>query len=284
MIGVSPAFVFSLYGTDFSVAEFCDAMPRIRHLGFDAYQPEVYAATAIPEWRREAGRLWRTAADLDLVPTQFVAHFMLKWFADPGRLDPDSGLDELKRVVEIAQAFPTCRVLTVPAAQFQMAPESAAAAWADLPQRAADKVRRFLAVVSGAGLRLAFELAPFSVFGGIRRFLDLCEQIGSPDLGLNFDTGHAWACRELLPALPFELRGRIFGTHLSDNRSAENSKLPLGQGTVPWAPLLRNLRAAGYRGSLDIEVVCPADQAEQRYRESLRFLRSLASAHQGDSA
>ena len=94
MVGVSPAFVFSLYGTSFSVADFCDALPRIKRLGFFAYQPEIYVAEAIPEWLREAGHLQRTAADLGLTPTQFVAHFMLEWFASPERLDPDLGLDD----------------------------------------------------------------------------------------------------------------------------------------------------------------------------------------------
>jgi len=288
MVGVSPAFVFSLYGTSFTVADFCDALPRIKRLGFSAFQPEIYVAAALPEWLREAGRVQHTASDLGLTPTQFVAHFMLEWFAGPERLDPDLGLDELKRVVEIARVFPACRVITVPVAQFQMEWGSAAAtgvnAWADIRQRVTEKIRRYLGVVSGAGLQLAFEIAPFSVIGGIRRFLNICDQIGSPDLGLNFDTGHAWACRELVPILPFELQRRIFGTHLGDNRSTENLKMPLGQGTVPWAPLLRNLRAAGYQGSLDIEVVCPANRVELRYQESLRHLQSLEFAPQGESA
>jgi sugar phosphate isomerase/epimerase len=288
MIGVSPAFVFSLYGTGFTVADFCDALPKIKRLGFSAFQPEVYVATAIGEWLQGVSRVGRAAADLGLVPTQLVAHFLLEAFATPERLDPEVGLDDLKRVVEIARALPPCRVVTVPAAQFQMAWEVAATGsvdpWAEIHDRVVEKIRRYLEVVSGAGLRLAFEIAPFSVIGGIRRFLNICEQIGSPDLGLNLDTGHAWACRELVPLLPFELQGRIFGTHLGDNRSTENVKMPLGQGTVPWAPLLRNLRAAGYRGSLDIEVVCPADEVEQRYRESLQYLRSLERPPQGESA
>jgi hypothetical protein len=50
MVGVSPGFVFSLYGTRFSVAAFCDALPRIKRLGFFAYQPEIYVTEAIPEW------------------------------------------------------------------------------------------------------------------------------------------------------------------------------------------------------------------------------------------
>jgi len=288
MFGVSPAFVFSLYGTGFTVADFRDALPKIKRLGFSGFQPEIYVATAIPEWLQGASRIGHTAADLGLVPTQLVAHFLLEAFASPERLYPEVGLDDLQRVVEIARTFPACRVVTVPAAQFQVAWQGAAPdnvnAWAEIRGRAAEKIRRYLEVVSGAGLRLAFEIAPFSVIGGIRRFLNICEQIGSPDLGLNLDTGHAWACRELVPLLPFELQGRIFGTHLGDNCSTENVKMPLGQGTVPWAPLLRNLRASGYRGSLDIEVVCPADQVEQRYRESLHYLRSLECAPQGESA
>ena len=288
MFGVSPAFVFSLYGTGFTVADFCDALPKIKRLGFSAFQPEVYVASTIPAWLEGARRISHTAADCGLVPTQLVAHFLLEAFASPERLDPEVGLDDLKRAVEIARTFPACRVVTVPAAQFQMAWEVAASghenAWAELHGRVAEKIRRYLGVVSGAGLRLAFEIAPFSVIGGVRRFLNICEQIGSPDLGLNLDTGHAWACRELVPLLPFELQGRIFGTHLGDNCSTENVKMPLGQGTVPWAPLLRNLRAAGYRGSLDIEVVCPADQVERQYAESLQYLQSLERAPQGESA
>ena len=286
MVGVSPAFVLSAYGTGFSVADFRDALPRIARLGFSAFQPEVYVAAALPEWLREAGGLRRTAEDVGLVPTQFVAHFMLEWFAGPDTLDPDLGLDELKRVLDIVHAFPACRVLTVPAGPFQIDWGACAAspdAWRDFQKRVTEKVRRYLEVVAGAGLRLAFEIMPFSVVGGIRRFLAMCDEIGSPDLGLNLDTGHAWACRELVPLLPFELQGRIFGTHLGDNRSAENVKMPLGMGTVPWAPFLRNLRAVGYRGSLDIEIGCASDEAEDRYREGLGYILSLDNAPQGES-
>jgi len=288
MFGVSPAFVFSLYTTGFTVRDYCAALPHLKRIGFGGFQPEIYVAEAIPEWLREAGQVQRTAADLGLLPSQFVAHFMLEWFASPERLGPNQGLDDLKRVVEVVAAFPACRVVTVPAAQFEVDWESPAGSragsWADIRKSVTEKIHRYLKVVSGAGLKLAFEIAPFSVLGGIRRFLDVCDQIRSPDLGLNFDTGHAWACREIVPLLPFELQGRIFGTHLGDNRSTDNVKMPLGHGTVPWAPLLRNLHAAGYRGSLDIEVVCPADQVEQRYRESLEYLRSLEHAPQGESA
>jgi sugar phosphate isomerase/epimerase len=230
-------------------------------------------------------RIQQAAADLGLVPSQFVAQCMLEWFASPERLGTDQGLDDLKRVNEVAQAFPACRVITVPAGQFQVEWGSPTATsetgWREMQQRLIEKIRRYLEVVSCAGLKLALEIMPFSVIGGIRRFLDICDEIGSPDLGLNFDTGHAWACRELVPMLPFELQGRIFGTHLGDNRSTENVKMPLGQGTVPWAPL-RNLRAAGYQGSLDIEIGCPAGEVEQHCRQGLEHLQELVDTPKGD--
>jgi hypothetical protein len=162
MIGVSPAFVLSLYGSGFSLQDFCDALPRIKRLGFSAYQPEIYHAVAIPEWVRRALQVDATASELGLRASQFVAHFML------------------------------------------------------------------------------------------------------------------------VPALPFELAGRIFGTHLGDNLSTENVKLPPGKGTIPWAPLLRNLRAAGYQGSLDIEIGCPAAEVDGQYRAGLELLQALAIGLQGE--
>jgi len=58
----------------------------------------------------------------------------------------------------------------------------------------------------------------------------------------------------------------------------------LGQGTVPWAPLLRNLRTAGYQGSLDIEIGCPAGEVEHHYRRGLEHLQELVDTPKGDRA
>jgi sugar phosphate isomerase/epimerase len=87
---------------------------------------------------------------------------MLEWFASPERLGTDQGLDDLKRVNEVAQAFPACRVITVPAGQFQVewgSPTATSeAGWREMQQRLIEKIRRYLEVVSGAGLKLAFEI------------------------------------------------------------------------------------------------------------------------------
>ena len=281
MIGVSPAFIVSLYGPWFSVANFCEGLKLVGKLGFSAYQPEILVKTALPEWTANALSVHRTASDLGLVPTQFVAHFMLEEFSNSEKLNPLSGIDELNRVLDVMQVFSSCRVLTIPSSTFDINWDSPLASdprwWKQMRRQLVEKTGRYVEIVAEAGMKLAFEILPFSVFGGISRFLDLCDEIGSPALGLNFDTGHAWACRELLPMLPFEVKERIFGTHLGDNMSTENIKLAPGKGTIPWKPLLANLAGAGYDGSMDIEIGCRPDQVIAEYGFGLNYLRSFYS-------
>jgi sugar phosphate isomerase/epimerase len=279
MIGVSAAFILSLYGPQFTVRDFCEALPLIRDIGFSAYQPEIYLRTELSGWVHDGREVHRTASDLGLIPSQFVAHFMFEQFASPEQLNPRNGLDQLKQIIDIMEDFPQCRVLTIPALQFavdwDMPWTITAKGWQEIHQRVSEKVERYVEVVKGAGLRLAFEILPFSVFGGISRFLAICKEIGSPALGLNFDTGHGWACRELLPSIPFELEGRIFGLHLGDNLSTENVKMAPGKGTIPWKPLLESLVNAGYDGSWDIEIGCKSNQVLEEYRYGLTYLQSL---------
>jgi sugar phosphate isomerase/epimerase len=279
MIGVSPAFMVSLYGPGFSIGNFCEGLQLVRELGFSGYQPEILVGTALPEWVHNARSLHRTASDLGLVPSQFVAHFMLEEFSNPDKLNPRSGIDELNQILDIMQIFPPCRVLTIPASAFGVDWSSKKASdarwWQGVQRRLVEKIAGYVAVVTEAGMKLAIELLPFSLFGGVGRFPALCSEIGSPALGLNFDTGHAWACRELLPLLPFELQGRIFGTHLGDNMSTENIKLAPGKGTIPWKSLLANLASSGYDGSLDIEIVCVPDQVIVEYRFGLNHLQQF---------
>ncbi len=279
MIGVSPAFILSLYGPGFTTDNFCEGLTLVSKLGFSAYQPEILVESALPEWMAGAGRVHHTANDLGLVPTQFVAHFMLEQFSNSEKLNPLSGIDELNRVLDIMQVFSPCRVLTIPASTFDVNWNSPLATnslwWKQARQQLVEKTGRYVEIVAEAGMKLAFEILPFSVFGGIGRFLDLCDEIGSPALGLNFDTGHAWACRDLVPMLPFELKERIFGTHLGDNMSTENIKLAPGKGTIPWKPLLANLAGAGYDGSMDIEIGCRPDQVISEYSFGLDFVRQF---------
>lgn len=276
--GVSPAFVFSSYGTGFTVSQFCEALPRIKQLGFGAFQPEIFRPDAVDEWiKGGAQAVSKAAQDTGLQASQFVAHFLLEEFTSPTHLASNGGVDALKRVVECAKAFPGCGVVTVPIGPFKLDDGVVAtpAAYEDLEKQITDKLQTFLEVVTGAGLKLALEVLIYSLVGNPDRFLRIADRIGSPDLGINLDTGHAWAAREPMELLPYKLQGRLFGLHLKDNDGAHNLPLAPGKGTIPWQAFLRNLRATGYQGSWDIEIGCEPDQVDAEYTDGLNYLKSL---------
>lgn len=276
--GVSPAFVFSRHTTNYTAGDFQESLHAARSLGFAVFEPEIYHTERLGEWLNGGGeRVARLATDLDLGVSQFVAHFLMHGFASRTRLANHSDLEALKRVAEVAARFPRCKVLALPLARFQ--PEDRADALphahAGLWELLRNKVAASLAITQAAGLRLALELLPYSLPVNSEGFLRLAGEIGSPDLGINLDTGHAWAQREVMELLPSKLNGRIFGLHLKDNNSDVNQPLAPGKGTIPWVPFLRNLRTSGYRGSLDIEIGCAPDRVAAEYTDGLNYLKSL---------
>lgn len=275
--GVSPAFVFSRHTTNYSAADFEESLHAARNLGFDVFEPEIYHPERLGEWLNGGGeRVARLATDLDLGVSQFVAHFLMHGFASRARLTDHSDLEALKRVAEVAARFPRCNVLALPLARFQPdAADASPSAHAELWELLRNKVAASLAITRTAGLRLALEVLPHSLPVSPEGFLRLAAEIGSPDLGINLDTGHAWDQREIMELLPSKLCGRIFGVHLKDNNSDTNLPLAPGKGTIPWRPFLRNLRASGYAGSLDIEIGCAPDRVAAEYTDGLDYLKSL---------
>lgn len=277
-LGVSPAYVVSRFGTAFTVDEFQRAMDEIHGAGFAAFQPEIFLRGELPAWADGgARRLAGHASSLGLTASQFVAHFLLENFATAGRLASTEDRDDLQRAIACARAFEDCRVFTVPVAPFRL--EGAAtltAGWYhDQRQRLIAKVHAYADAVAAAGLTLALEVLPFSLVGGIDGFLRLAGELGSTPLGLNLDTGHAWATREIMPLLPARLAGRILGVHLKDNNSDHNQALAPGRGTIPWAPFLDALSASGYTGSWDLEIGCPAAEVAATYAAGRDYLLSL---------
>jgi sugar phosphate isomerase/epimerase len=138
-----------------------------------------------------------------------------------------------------------------------------------------------LDIAEEAGKRLALEILPGSLVGGLQGLLRLIDALGSPNFGYNFDTGHAWASREAIELVPLMLTDRIFGTHLKDNNQSENISLPPGDGNIPWDPLLKNLYTSGYRGNFDLEIRCEKEEVESRYKRGLEYIRPKLNIFKG---
>jgi sugar phosphate isomerase/epimerase len=276
MIGVSPAYFVSKFSNRFSPDDVAAGLEDLPALGFFGFQLEVFHRESLETWvRTGAAQIRRKSSDLGLKAHQFVAHFMLEGFADRQSLVSNAAVENMKVVLEIADLFDECRVVTIPLPAFDYQAASNRDDCLFLFERCAAKVSRLLAMVEDAGRRMALEILPGAIVGGIDGFLRLCEHLGSDTLGLNFDTGHAWACKENLYLIPAKLGPRILGTHLCDNFGNENLSLRPGAGSIDWTRLIAALKACGYNGPWDIEIACPPNSVAEEYGAGRRFIEAL---------
>lgn len=282
MTGVSPAYFISRYSDRFSPADVADGLVEISRLGFQAFELEVFHRENLTDWVNDGARQVKARADdLGLIPSQFVAHFMLDAFSSPATLQSELGLAEIGAVLQIVALFDACRTITVPLGAFDTPAGITQRDYRTLFDRCREKIGRLLARVEQAGRRLALEIMPSAIIGGIDGFLRLCDQPETDTLGVNFDTGHAWAAKENLYLVPAKLGARIFGTHLCDNFGHENHSLRPGSGSIDWPRLIGGLRTSGYEGSFDIEIMCQPEAVRQEYSRGRAFVETILSQTEG---
>lgn len=106
-------------------------------------------------------------------------------------------------------------------------------------------------VLADAGVELAIE--PLNRFETYALNLasdayQLCEEIGSPRIGILCDTFHSNIEEKSIPGAY-----RTCGKHLKHVHTCENDRGIPGSGHVPWADVLRTLAAMNYDGWLTIE-------------------------------
>lgn len=279
MIGLSPAYFISRFTDAFTPSDVADSLTDICEMGYTGFQLEVFHRRNLKSWLAGGSQLVRQRAqDLDLKPTQFVAHFMMAAFANPANLLSDLGLDEMPAVLDIVNHFEACRIITLPLGVFETQGKAAPRDYTTYYSRCLEKIGRLLQMVEAAGYRLALEIMPSALIGGIDGFMRLSDDLENPSLGLNFDTGHAWAAKENLDLIPAKLGRRILGTHLCDNFGHDNLSLPPGAGSIDWPRITAGLKAADYRGSYDIEIACRPEAVRQQYTEGRMFIEKLLKA------
>lgn len=268
--GVSPAFVFSRHTTAFTVDDFVESLQAARALGFRIFEPEIFLPETLSDWANGGAQKVASAGlKQGMAASQFVAHFLLENFSTLERLASEADTDDLSRALEAASAF-ECTIFTVPQAPYQAAVrENHSDSWS----RLVGKIARYKDRVEAAGFTLALEVLNGSLVANSDGFLRLAHELGDDRLGINLDTGHAWAAKENLSLLPSKLGSHLVGLHLKDNDGNVNLPLAPGKGTIPWSDFLNALQDSGYAGSLDVEIACPPDQVDEEYTFGLAHLK-----------
>lgn len=276
VIGVSPAYFISRFGDRFTVQQVTDAMVDIAAMGYQRYQLEIYHADSLKFWLAQGARRVRESAiSSGLGATQFVAHFLLHAFADPERLNSDQAIEQMKQVLDIVQQFDECRIITVPMGIFTTQTPVLPGNYHRMLDQCLVKIERLLRMVEATDRRMALEVMPGSLIGGIDGFLNLCRLLKSPTLGFNLDTGHAWAAKENIYLIPAKLGHRILGTHLCDNFGHKNASFRPGAGSIDWCKMISALMASDYAGSYDVEIICASREIHREYGQGYKFIHKI---------
>ncbi|HML49440.1 MAG TPA: sugar phosphate isomerase/epimerase family protein, partial [Clostridia bacterium] len=108
------------------------------------------------------------------------------------------------------------------------------------------------------GLRLALETGIPDASGhkpDYRSLIDLVDEIGRPDVGINIDSGHLYfRDRQDVQTVIREVGPRLFTLHLHDNYGLRDDHLMPGLGGIDWREVLRALRESPYNGPIMMEM------------------------------
>ena len=135
----------------------------------------------------------------------------------------------------------------------------------EVSARNAEALAELAERADAAGVRLMVENLgrSFARVGDLRPLLD-----AAPSLGFHLDVGHAHLLRardepNRTPDLLAVFGDRLAHVHVSDNLGVDDLHLPLGAGTIDWPATARELRGAGWDGTVTVEVFSP----ERRHLE-----------------
>lgn len=146
-------------------------------------------------------------------------------------------------------------------------------------ERNLQTIRELLPVAHEAGVGLMIENLPGS-FNTVAQLAELLEPV--PELGLHLDIGHANLLveRNTTEDLLAAYGRRLQHVHLHDNKGGSSDlHLPLGSGTVDTPRYLAALQAAGYDGTITLEVFTPDRRHLDYSRQVLRQMWDQCAAN-----
>jgi sugar phosphate isomerase/epimerase len=127
------------------------------------------------------------------------------------------------------------------------------------------------------GLRIALEpfqrdgIENWSIINTLGDAVELIDEVGSPALGIQFDTWHLWNTQDVLDEIA-EHAHRFVGVHVNDwrepTRGWADRVLP-GDGAADVPSLLGALDRAGWNGYYDVEIFSDNGAFGAAYDDSL---------------
>ncbi len=120
--------------------------------------------------------------------------------------------------------------------------------------RFVEDMKELCALNAQAGLKTLVEPHPHRWVHSAASMLRLIEHVGADNLGFNLDPSHLFSVGEFPQRTIYELRGRVWHCHFSDNDTLTNAHWRPGKGKVDWYAVMKALKDTGFDGEISFEL------------------------------
>ena len=153
----------------------------------------------------------------------------------------------------------------------------------DAWKRMIEAIQEVLAYAEPKGSNLNIEFEPRLLISGSDDAARLLQALPSPNLGVNFDIGHSFVCKEDVVAQILHFGSKINGADIEDiglrNGEPYHFHLVPGEGVMPLKDIFRAFQECGFEKDEEnwytVELYSQSHRPIEAARESMEYLRRL---------
>lgn len=258
-----------------------DTIRRIAELGYTGIEiladvPHAWPAGLLPE-RVDS---LRAALDEHKLTISNVNAFMMNAVADPRQpywhpswIDPDPHYrairrEHTKRALKLAKEIGAPHITTEPGG-----PLAEGQTRAEAYDTFYEELMPCLELAAEIDMPLLIEPEPDLLIERFDQYLQFVDRLDSPQVGLNFDVGHAYCVGEDPQDWIERMASHTVHYHLEDiAKSRVHEHLVPGRGAIDFDATLKAIEHTGYDGWLTVELYPYINEPDTAAREALAFL------------
>jgi len=138
-----------------------------------------------------------------------------------------------------------------------------------------ESLQQICDVAAQYDVQVGIEYEPGLLVESATEVAEVIKQVGSTQLGANLDIGHSYLNGETAAEAIDCLAGRIWNVHIEDIAQQKHFHLVPGDGDLPIADYVNQLKSVGYDGYLTVELYTFPDRPEEVGRRALQYLQKL---------
>ncbi len=261
-----------------------ETIARIAALGYRGIEvladvPHAWPAGLLPVQRQSI----RNALDRHGLTISNINAFMMNAIADPRQpywhpswIDPDRHYrairrEHTKRALQLAVDIGAPHITTEPGG-----PLEPGQSWQSGADIFYDELMPCIDVAEKLGVPLLIEPEPGLLIERFDQYLEFVDRLDSPQIGLNFDIGHAYCVGEDPQDWIAKMQSHTRHYHLEDIAATRvHQHLVPGHGAIDFPATLVAIRQTGYTGWLTVELYPYIDDPDAAAREAREFLRNI---------